>query len=493
MTVTLEVTVTCEPKNATMKHDLLKPPALTLALAMLLLLMLAPLRPARAQETPPENGPVYIVQSGDTLWSISQRFGVSMDALAQANGITDPNQLLVGMRLVIPGLEGLSGVLTTTQIPFGESLASLSSRYQIPSDLLIRLNKWTNPEFTAAGASLVIPVPEEGGTLPDLRGNRVTLKAGQSLLELAVSQNVNPWLLLGDNEIPAGWAVLPGETLYLPGEDTGPGALPESVTTAIADDLPVIQGQTISVKLTAPGDIALNGDFTGRTLNFFQDTDGTWVALQGVHVMLDPGYYPLTLSGTLPDGTPFAFSQMVYVQDGNYPYDPPLVVNSETVDVEKTRPEDLHWAEITSPASPQRLWNGIFGSPVPDYYADCYPSRFGNRRSYNGSSYDFFHTGLDFCGQVGTDIYAPADGVVVFAEPTIVRGNATVIDHGWGVYTAYAHQSEFLVSVGDRVTKGQLIGRVGETGRVSGPHLHWEVIVGGVQVDPLQWLARVFP
>jgi len=68
-----------------------------------------------------------------------------------------------------------------------------------------------------------------------------------------------------------------------------------------------------------------------------------------------------------------------------------------------------------------------------------------------------------------------------------------VIDHGWGVYTAYGHQSEILVQVGDQVQKGQLIGLVGETGRVSGPHLHWEVIVGGVQVDPLQWLAREFP
>jgi murein DD-endopeptidase MepM/ murein hydrolase activator NlpD len=130
---------------------------------------------------------------------------------------------------------------------------------------------------------------------------------------------------------------------------------------------------------------------------------------------------------------------------------------------------------------------------VPEYYSDCFPSRFGNRRSYNGSSYDFFHTGLDFCGLIGTDIYAPAAGVVVFTGETVVRGNATVIDHGWGVYTAYGHQSEFLVQVGDRVEKGQLIGRVGDTGRVSGPHLHFEVIVGGVQVDPLQWLEREFP
>ena len=68
-----------------------------------------------------------------------------------------------------------------------------------------------------------------------------------------------------------------------------------------------------------------------------------------------------------------------------------------------------------------------------------------------------------------------------------------MIDHGWGIYTAYMHQSEILVSVGEHVEKGQLIGRVGNTGRVEGPHLHFEVIVGGTQVDPLVWLIKNFP
>jgi murein DD-endopeptidase MepM/ murein hydrolase activator NlpD len=83
--------------------------------------------------------------------------------------------------------------------------------------------------------------------------------------------------------------------------------------------------------------------------------------------------------------------------------------------------------------------------------------------------------------------------VVVFADFLTVRGNATLIDHGWGVYTGYLHQSELLVKPGERVEKGQLIGRVGATGRVSGPHLHWEVLIGGVQVDPLDWLNQEYP
>ena len=68
-----------------------------------------------------------------------------------------------------------------------------------------------------------------------------------------------------------------------------------------------------------------------------------------------------------------------------------------------------------------------------------------------------------------------------------------MIDHGWGVYTGYLHQSEIMVKVGDHVEAGQVIGLVGGTGRVTGPHLHWEVWVGGVQVDPLEWLEKIFP
>ena len=74
-----------------------------------------------------------------------------------------------------------------------------------------------------------------------------------------------------------------------------------------------------------------------------------------------------------------------------------------------------------------------------------------------------------------------------------VRGNNVWIDHGWGVYTGYWHQSSFQVSVGQRVETGQIIGFQGATGRVTGPHLHWEVFVSGVQVDPLEWTERAFP
>ena len=87
-------------------------------IALLLLTIILPLKPAHAQES---TGPIYIVQAGDSLYSIAARFSVSIDDLLAVNGITDPNQLAVGQQLIIPGLEGVTGILDTTYINFGDS------------------------------------------------------------------------------------------------------------------------------------------------------------------------------------------------------------------------------------------------------------------------------------------------------------------------------------------------------------------------------------
>ncbi len=231
----------------------------------------------------------------------------------------------------------------------------------------------------------------------------------------------------------------------------------------------------------------------GHPLNFFPDGQGGYVALQGVHAMIEPGLYPLELKASLHNGSIFNYSQNVFVSAGDFLYDLPLSVDPATLDPDTTVPEDKQWMELASQVTPEKLWDGVFSLPVDPVFAGCYPSRFGSRRSYNGSEYTYFHTGLDYCSQIGNPIYAAAPGIVVFAGKLTVRGNATMIDHGHGVFTAYMHQSEILVNVGDRVEKGQLIGKVGNTGRAEGPHLHFEVIVGGVQVNPLDWLDQAYP
>jgi murein DD-endopeptidase MepM/ murein hydrolase activator NlpD len=179
----------------------------------------------------------------------------------------------------------------------------------------------------------------------------------------------------------------------------------------------------------------------------------------------------------------------VPIRGGYYGEGEQLTVPPETIDPANTAPEDEKIQAATEPVTPDRLWNGVFIAPS----VGAYRSFYGVPRSYNGSPFDYYHSGLDFSGTEDRPITAPAPGVVVFAEALTVRGNATLIDHGWGVYTGYWHQSSFQVQVGDRVETGQIIGYQGNTGRVTGPHLHWEVWVGGVPVDPEQWLATVFP
>jgi len=477
-----------------MKFVLKKSLWISFTLAIILLL---PVKLASAQDEVP-GGPVYIVQEGDTLWGIAQRFGVSIDDLSRENGITDPSQLAAGAQLVIPGLEGVQGILATESVPFGENLRSLSRLYRIPVETLIRLNHLVSPAELYSGANLIVPQSDSQAQA----GRRITLSAGQSLLELAVIEGTNPWTVTKSNGLSGTSAVIPGDVLRLPqdsapkdGAPDGPGALPAAITAVELTPNPLSQGETGVIRLETNSQLSASGSLSGRELHFFADENGDYVALQGVHALAEPGLYPLTLQGTLSDGTRFGFSQLVPVLSGDFKYFK-LVVPAETIDPANTKPEDELWNSLPVTASPEKMWDGEFQSPVSQPSPCGFTSFFGERRSYNDSPYNYFHTGLDFCynyNNAVNEIYAPAPGIVVFAGPLTVRGNATMIDHGWGVFTGYMHQAEILVEVGDKVVTGQVIGIVGETGRASGPHLHLEVWVGDVQVDPMDWLERAFP
>lgn len=129
-----------------------------------------------------------------------------------------------------------------------------------------------------------------------------------------------------------------------------------------------------------------------------------------------------------------------------------------------------------------------------------FPSGAPVNAGYNSSSYGWrpdpftgqkaFHKGLDFMADSGTPIHAAADGIVTQAERAPDYGNIVRVDHGFGLDTRYAHLSGFLVRVGDRVSKGQPIGTVGSTGRSTGPHLHYEVRLNGVPLDPRKYLKN---
>ena len=437
------------------------------------------------------SGPVYIVQAGDTLSLIASRFNVTLNDLITANPSIDPNFLSQGQEIVIPGLEGVTGILETEIISFGDSLRSLSRRTQVSDIQLRKLNRLVSPTELYVGVSLIIPTQTGQNEL----NTRMSPSAGESLLELAVKQSTDVWTLTSVNKLSGTWDALPRDILYSPinsGQGNASG-LPSSFLGAIIEPLPMVQGGTEVIRVATQAGVSLAGVLVDKPLNFFQ-LNGEQVALQGVHALLEPGVYPFQLEATLVDGSKQSFEQMVLVTTGNY-YSEELYVPAETIDPLATEPENQEVSAVTRPSSPNQYWNGIFSSPA--IYANQFTSRFGTRRIYHGTGTELtvegFHTGLDFAGGEGLQIFAPAAGRIVFAAPLTVRGNATIIDHGWGVYSGFWHQSQILVNVGDMVEQGQVIGLVGGTGRVTGAHLHWEVWVNGIQVNPLDWLNRAYP
>jgi murein DD-endopeptidase MepM/ murein hydrolase activator NlpD len=143
---------------------------------------------------------------------------------------------------------------------------------------------------------------------------------------------------------------------------------------------------------------------------------------------------------------------------------------------------------ILDGASSEWLLDGPFEPPRPfDVTAE-----FGQERVFNGELQSR-HTGLDLRGQVGTPVRASGRGRVVLAEDLYFSGNGVILDHGLGVYSGYFHLSEILVSEGEVVEAGDLIGRAGATGRVTGPHLHWSLWVDGVGQDAGSLLLMEIP
>jgi murein DD-endopeptidase MepM/ murein hydrolase activator NlpD len=480
----------------------LKKPILLSVALMIILAILLPVGKVGAQTAQPE-GQVYMVQPGDTLSGIAARFGVSVDDLIRANGITDPNKLAVGTRLIIPGPGTLSGEVVTVDVPYGATLRSFSRRYQLSETDLAHINRITSPAEIYVGSSLILPKAK--ADVPP--GGRAAVTPGQSLFELAVINGSDPWTLASTNALSGTWDVLSGDVLQLPagtGTSDGPGALPQIIKKVNITPQTGVQGKALVIHIATQGDIALRGNLIGYPLHFFPDPEGGYTALQGIYAKTDPGLYALTITGTLQGGNPFNFSQMVMVQSGNYMWEDVTGVPEATLDPAVTQPEDKQWYALAAPATPVKTWDGIFQNPVPLPHNDCFPfnpadpyhcwiSLFGTRRSYNGGPRDFYHSGLDMYAGMGVEIHAAASGVVVFAGWLDVRGNATMIDHGWGVYSAYLHQSEFKVKVGDKVEAGQVIGLVGGTGRAGGPHLHFEILVGDLPVNPLDWLQQAYP
>jgi murein DD-endopeptidase MepM/ murein hydrolase activator NlpD len=456
-------------------------------LIFLLLAAFIPFGKVSAQDT--TEPPTYIVQPGDTLGIIASRFGVSVNDIIAENEIADPNAISVGAELRIPGLDGIQGRLTTSIVPLGNNYQELLISRQLPEKQFIKLNRITSPAEIVAGAKLLMPEITEDALYQPYE----TIKNGQSALELALIAGKNPWNLIKENHRPGSWDFLPAEQLFLAGSPDQIAQNPVSplISSLEITPLPLVQGKTTVVQILSDQPLNITGSLAGNELSFFEDDEGQYNAIQGIYAREDPGLALFEVHIQGPDGAVYDYAQFVLLESGNFGQEAAVYVDPNMIDPAVTEPEEELLLSVTQPVTPVKYWDDTF-SPLTD--EPCINAPFGNSRSYNNGAYLYFHTGVDFgvCAQ-NLNIYAPAAGVVVFTGPLTIRGNATIIDHGHGVYSGIWHQSETFVKKGDQVTPGMLIGTIGNTGRSTGPHLHWEVWVGGVQVNPLEWLNTSFP
>jgi murein DD-endopeptidase MepM/ murein hydrolase activator NlpD len=244
------------------------------------------------------------------------------------------------------------------------------------------------------------------------------------------------------------------------------------------------------VRVTLDRAARVSGDFDGQALTFLYDSPTEAWALVGVPPWNETGERPLLVEAVAPEGQSTRVSRGIQVVERLFEVQA-IEVPPEQAFILSTglRPaEDAYLAPVLREVSPEPLWEGPFGIPAEGIRTSPY----GAQRSYNGGAITSYHGGLDFAAPEGTGIFAPAAGVVVLVEPLYVRGNLVVLDHGAGVHTLYYHLSQANVVAGQRVARGELVGLMGSTGLSTGSHLHWEVRIGEVFVDPDEWLARDF-
>lgn len=223
----------------------------------------------------------------------------------------------------------------------------------------------------------------------------------------------------------------------------------------------------------------------GREFRCFAEADPLkWTGLIGIDLDIKPGRYPVRISALESDGKTLTSEYPLVIIGKNFPTRKLTVdekfVSPPAAEQPRIQKEAERVAAIFSAVSLQRYWSGSFLLPVPGAPI----SEFGKRSIYNGQPRSP-HAGTDFAGAAGTPIKAPNAGVVVLAADLYYSGGTVILDHGLGLYSYFGHMSAIAVREGERVAAGDVVGKVGATGLVTGPHLHWSVRLAGSRVDPL--------
>ncbi len=213
--------------------------------------------------------------------------------------------------------------------------------------------------------------------------------------------------------------------------------------------------------------------------------DGRWLALVGLSLSTKPGSHTITVNS---DGK--KRHRSFEVTDKKYEEQHITLTNKRHVnpyakDLERIRGDQARSRKAFASWDAQRDAELAFATPVEGRLSGS----FGKRRFFNGQPRRP-HSGLDIAAPTGTPIIAPAAGTIIEVGDYFFNGNTVFIDHGEGLITMFCHMSRIDVKVGQQVSRGEAVGAVGKTGRVTGPHLHWTVSLNNSRVDPALFLSR---
>ncbi len=226
----------------------------------------------------------------------------------------------------------------------------------------------------------------------------------------------------------------------------------------------------------------VTGQFLKRTIQFFPMTDATYAGLLGIDMQDKPQQHNLNVTITAATKTQHRnYTVSVLKEDYSVQH---LKLPKKKVDLNKktlvrVKAERKEMMAAFDSIGPHPYWKGPFIAPVKGRVS----GRFGSRRVINGQSKNP-HSGEDIAAPKGTKVAAMNSGTVSLTHDHFFTGKGVILDHGVGLHSMYFHLSKISVKEGQVVKKGQTIGKVGSTGRATGPHLHWGVRLNGSRINP---------
>ena len=249
------------------------------------------------------------------------------------------------------------------------------------------------------------------------------------------------------------------------------------------------QGSAVQVKIpNEPSLKSVHVIWQKKRVPAFHSGD-LWTTILGVDLDATPGNHAAEAVVTMEDGRVDRREIAVNVVTKKFPTTK-LNVDEQFVQLSKADLDRSHREAIETDAIYQRITTDLvpdqaFTVPIPGVRG----TNFGERRIFNGEP-RAPHSGADLHATTGTPVHATNQGRVVLAKNLFFTGNTVILDHGIGIYSLYAHLSRIDVKPGDIVKNGEIVGRVGATGRVTAPHLHWGMRVQGARVDPFSLTPR---